>query len=224
MNEMKTLHLKGANGYLINSEKGWILVDTGDRKGFKILKTALNKYKLTPQDIRYVLITHHHSDHAGNLREFLSASEADVIAHIGEKQFLFDGVTEIGGYYNRKVMIIGKIINLMNNHLYPNIRDMGSRIHWVKEERSDMLKKLGVCAELIHTPGHTPGSISIIFENGDCICGDAAMNMLTTPFPLVAFDYDQVRKSWKILMENGAKTFYSGHGEPLNADVISQYI
>ena len=80
------------------------------------------------------------------------------------------------------------------------------------------LDKYGVPATILHTPGHTAGSISVVFEDGRAIVGDLAMNGLpSSPFkptpPIVAQDPSLLPKSWTGIREFGAKTIFPGHGK-----------
>ena len=69
------------NNYLISSEAGWILIDTGYAGGFPRFMKRLKKHHIPPKDIRYVFQTHAHDDHAGFLNEVLAATDAQVILH-----------------------------------------------------------------------------------------------------------------------------------------------
>ena len=71
------------NNYLISSESGWILIDTGYAGGFAHFQKRLARYGVHPEEIRYVFLTHAHDDHAGFLNEVLAATGADVILIAG---------------------------------------------------------------------------------------------------------------------------------------------
>ena len=68
------------------------------------------------------------------------------------------------------------------------------------------------------------GSVSVLLETGDAFVGDLAMNMfplrLSPGLPIVAEDMQQVRESWKRLMEAGAKTIYPAHGKSFPVEII----
>jgi glyoxylase-like metal-dependent hydrolase (beta-lactamase superfamily II) len=86
----------------------------------------------------------------------------------------------------------------------------------------------GIPGRLIHTPGHTPGSMSLLLRSGEAFVGDLAMDampMRISPgLPVFAEDIDEVRESWKRLLEQGAKTIYPAHGDPFSAEVIKKQI
>jgi glyoxylase-like metal-dependent hydrolase (beta-lactamase superfamily II) len=90
------------------------------------------------------------------------------------------------------------------------------------EERS--LDRYGIPGKVIHTPGHSSGSVSIVLEKGEVFVGDLAMNKfplrLSPGLPIFAEDLARLKASWQLLLDHGAKTVYPAHGEPFPADVI----
>src|SRR5208282_822502 len=77
----------------------------------------------------------------------------------------------------------------------------------------------------VHTAGHTPGSISILFDDGRAIAGDLMMGgslggayHATEPgYHYFAEDLTELRRSIRKLLDRGARTIYLGHGGPLDA-------
>ena len=69
------------NNYLISSDKGYILIDTGYAGGFSRFRKQIKKHGIRPEEIAYVFLTHAHDDHAGFLNEVLAATGAEVILH-----------------------------------------------------------------------------------------------------------------------------------------------
>ena len=53
------------NNYLISSEEGYILIDTGYDGGFPHFLKQLKKHSIDPREIRFIFLTHAHDDHAG---------------------------------------------------------------------------------------------------------------------------------------------------------------
>ena len=86
----------------------------------------------------------------------------------------------------------------------------------------------GIPGEIIYTPGHSPGSISILLETGDAFVGDLAMNAfplrLSPGLPIFADSLETVKESWKNLLNKGAKVVYPAHGKPFSAEVIKKIL
>ena len=59
----------------------------------------------------------------------------------------------------------------------------------------------GVALKVIHTPGHSSGSVSILLETRDVFVGDLAMNKfplrLTPGLPIFAEDWAKLKESWE---------------------------
>ena len=86
------------------------------------------------------------------------------------------------------------------------------------------LAEFGIAGKVIPTPGHSPGSVSVLLESGEAFVGDLAMNRLplrlSPGLPIFADDPDQVVQSWRRLLELGVTTVYPAHGKPFSADVM----
>ncbi len=93
-------------------------------------------------------------------------------------------------------------------------------------ENDVSLADYGIPGKIIHTPSHSSGSVSVLLETGEAFVGDLAMNALPLRFspglPVFGDDVDRVKKSWRLLLEQGAKTVYPAHGKPFSADVIEK--
>ena len=68
-----------ASCYLVLGDNPY-LVDTNVPKVKGKILQPLAEHGLEPEDLRYILITHHHSDHTGNLAELKRLSGAKVAA------------------------------------------------------------------------------------------------------------------------------------------------
>jgi glyoxylase-like metal-dependent hydrolase (beta-lactamase superfamily II) len=86
----------------------------------------------------------------------------------------------------------------------------------------------GIPGRVLHTPGHSSGSVSVLLDTGEAFVGDLAMNKfplrLSPGLPIFAEDPAAVVKSWKLLLDQGASTVYPAHGKPFDATVIERAI
>ncbi len=94
------------------------------------------------------------------------------------------------------------------------IKDMtGAKVIVQKNEKNILIK-----GKIVFTPGHSPGSISVVLDSGDAFVGDMAMNGLpltTRPnLPIFAEDMTAVKNSWRKLIDKGVKKIYPAHGKP----------
>ena len=77
------------------------------------------------------------------------------------------------------------------------------------------LDSFGVKATIIHTPGHTIGSLCIILDEKRIIVGDTVVNhLIDGVYPPYADDEIALLKSWDRIEKTGCEYFYPGHGKP----------
>ena len=130
------------NTYLVydeNTMKGFI-VDPGDYSP-KLSKMAMD----LGIDIEYIILTHGHGDHIGGVERFKrDFSSAKLVAHEKEKEMLSDAVMNCSAEF------------------FPNGVTLTPDI-WVKD--GDKLQVGDMELKIIHTPGHTPGGMSIYVGN-----------------------------------------------------------
>jgi glyoxylase-like metal-dependent hydrolase (beta-lactamase superfamily II) len=65
-------------------------------------------------------------------------------------------------------------------------------------------------AKILHTPGHSKGSISVLTGSGDLICGD----MFSNAWGRILQSTDKA--GLERLKELGVETFFPGHGSPFS--------
>ena len=102
------------------------------------------------------------------------------------------------------------------------------RVDVVVDGRDLSLIEYGIPGKLVHTPGHTRGSVSVLMDSGEIFVGDLAMNkfpMRTNPgLPVFGDDIQVVKESWRKVLEMGAKTVYPAHGKPFSTHVMHEAI
>ncbi len=139
-------------------------------------------------EIQYALATHYHIDHAGLAQDL---KDAGVPLLVIDVQVPF--------------------IPLMKRHIKPqdhftDISMEGNVVIPASESRS-RLQRLGIAGEILHTPGHSDDSVSLLLDDGPVFTGD-----LTDPGRVGLEDPDVVRASWQLLKDRGATRVYAGHG------------
>ena len=72
----------------------------------------------------------------------------------------------------------------------------------------------GLDADIIHTPGHSKGSISILTGDGNLFCGDFLYNFFGTPRLEVCDNLTDFKESARKLKSHEIDMFYPGHGKP----------
>jgi len=73
------------------------------------------------------------------------------------------------------------------------------------QESRQLLDRIGISGEILHTPGHSDDSISLLLDDGSVFTGDL-------PPEAYAFDNPVALSSWRLLRERGAIRVYPAHG------------
>lgn len=99
----------------------------------------------------------------------------------------------------------------MKDHIKPADRYTDITLHdntvlSLGESRA-LLATIGIRGELVHTPGHSPDSISLLLDDGSVFTGD-----LTHPMLIGEDAAATTNASWDRLKAGGATTVYPGHG------------
>jgi glyoxylase-like metal-dependent hydrolase (beta-lactamase superfamily II) len=220
-----TLSLGITNCFLIPYGDDFLLVDTSTKNQYRKFMRELSNRSITLSQIKYVFLTHHHTDHTGFLKELLNASKAVLIAHHMALPFLATGKDNLemtGTTSLIRFLIRLKKLFLRERTNQPVIPDERAII--IDSDNNEMLRTFGIPAKIICLPGHTGDSIAIICDDGNAFAGDAAFNMPgflnLKHWPLVAENPSEIEPNWeKIRSENGTMLFVS-HGKSLSVDTL----
>ncbi len=218
--DIHTVHLGISNGYIIK-DKGTIMIDCGcPKKGKKFIECA-NKYSIQPGDISLIIITHGHWDHTGSAREIKDLTAAKIAMHRNEKDWLENELK----YLPPGVTPWGRFFAGAMNLLMPFIHVPAADVDITLGKEDFLLTDFGILGKIIHTPGHSSGSVSVLLDTGEVFVGDMAMDTLplqrTPGLSDFAEDLELMKESWRKLLKLGAKKIYPAHGAPFSSDIIS---
>lgn len=208
------LLLGNSNGYLIPAGDGYVLVDAGaPRVGWPLLRRALAQHGIDLHQIRLIVVTHVHFDHVGGLAAIQAASGAPVMVHAAETDLLQQGTVVIpagSNGYGRVVNRIGNVLAQTGGLRFPPVRPD------IVVENGLSVDNFGLDAQVIHTPGHSPGSLTLLVNGGDAFVGDLAANHLPwghgPVLPPFFGDRATLEASWRRVLAAGAVRIHPGHG------------
>jgi len=152
------------NSYLIEGPSDLTLVDTGHSRSAEALIREIKGNGFFVRDIGRVIITHAHADHVGGAAALLERHPVKLFAHPKEIPILLGKELPRSG----KGGITGFVMDFVNEHLLP----------WPAMEAVFPLEPGGAVRgmaqwQIMNTPGHTPGSISLFNPAKQVlICGD----------------------------------------------------
>ena len=230
--DIKTLKLKVTNCYLVRAGEKYLLVDTGYEYEWESFCKRLREVGVGLDKIGYVLLTHHHDDHSGLLNKVVEAnSGVKIIMSQHAKDLMATGKhfhTPEAGYINKR---IGLLLSLKGRfdkkwtHSFPPYQMRKSDIFI---DRETSFGELGIAlpGKIIETPGHSPDHISIVFDDGDCISGDATANFLQwagAKYCVISVDnLDQYYMSWQKLITGHAQQIFPSHGRPFAIEALQR--
>jgi len=208
--------------YLLQKEK-CIMIDAGSPNTMAKFTEATARLGILPQDIQLILITHGHWDHVGIAKEVKGMTGAPILLHKDEKNWLEKGLKPIPP----GISLWGKTMAILMKMSLPMIPVCPAPVDIVMEEEFD-LSRYGIPGKIFHTPGHSPGSVSLLMESGEAFVGDLAMNMVPLCFsprlPIFGDDLDQIKRSWRKLIAQGARIIYPAHGKAFDVEIIKRYL
>ena len=204
--------------------KGVIAVDAGEPKKVGAFVRALETTAIKPEDVNLVVLTHGHWDHVGSAGEIKALTGAALAMHRSEAPWLENSLTPL----SPGVTVWGKILTAMHKVFMPFINVPAAKVDLVIGDDGLSLLDFGIPGRVLHTPGHSSGSVTVLLDTGEAFVGDLAMNRfplrLSPGLPIFANDPAAVVSSWKLLLDQGASTVYPAHGKPFPATVIEKAI
>jgi glyoxylase-like metal-dependent hydrolase (beta-lactamase superfamily II) len=179
---------RSTNFYVVSAGRSRLLVDLGWPGTFDTLQANLARKDVPLSEIRYGLATHYHMDHAGLAQE-LKLAGVPLLIISGQEP----------------------AIPLMKQHMKPADRFVDITLHdnvtIAAEGSRTFLAAIGIEGQIVHTPGHSDDSVSLLLDNGAVFTGD-----LTHPAVATEETAAEVARSWATLRDLGATTVYPGHG------------
>ena len=143
----------GTNCYIIEMADGVIVVDAGWRVGPDAVIRALRKTGFQPKDVTFIVLTHAHFDHFGFARELQCRTGARIAAHRADMPYFEKGGTGVfPAHIARRIRKPKRLVERL-------LHVPGVGIDLVLED-GDHLEEW----RILHTPGHTPGTISLYAE------------------------------------------------------------
>jgi glyoxylase-like metal-dependent hydrolase (beta-lactamase superfamily II) len=179
---------KSTNFWVISAGSSRLLVDLGWAGTMGSMRANLERAGVPLKEIKCGLATHYHMDHAGLAQELKNA---------GMKLWVVDV----------QVTWIARI----RDHIKPSdnftdIAETDNTVFSCAESRA-RLAALGISGQVVHTPGHSPDSVSLLLDSGEVFTGD-----LTHPMLITEAESEITTASWQLLQQLGATTVYPGHG------------
>lgn len=241
--EIIEIKLSVTNCFLIKNQRNYVMVDTGYEYDWDLFRKRLTEAAVGLQEISHIILTHHHDDHCGLLHKILevNGSIRVVMSHQAESLLLKgeNDRTHGGGLLNKRVefliglkqlylsLVLKKSVNKKDNLKFKPYEARDNDIKIMGETRLVDIG-LDLAGKIIETPGHSIDSISIVFEDGDCIVGDTAANFLrfagTKYCVIFVTDIREYYRSWEKLISHKVRRIFPAHGKPFAVEKLVRNI
>ena len=177
-----------SNCYIVGSESGkeGIIVDPGDEA-----EMILKKVEDLGLNIKLIVLTHGHVDHIAAVKEVKEATNAEVAIHNDDAESLHSQSS-------------GALFGFSYQTLPPADRLL---------KGGDSIDVGGLHFLVVHTPGHSPGSICLLGQ-GVVFTGDTLFNFGIGRYDLLGGSYRQLMDSihTKLMILPDNTVVYPGHG------------
>ncbi len=215
---IKTITFRGVNCYLVRTNEGYILIDTGYSNQRINIEKALENAGVQPGNLRLILLTHGDFDHSGNGAYLRKKYQSKLAMHKGDW-----GMVEHGDlFYSRKSRnkIIKTFVKLLLPLFKMSLKKADQFTPDIYLEENDDLSDYGFNAKVVHIPGHSNGSIGLLTAEGNIFIGDLLENSNEKgPMKGSLMDnQEEFSASLNKLNSLQISTVYPGHGNPFRME------
>ena len=166
-----------------------LLVDTDYAGTLPAFYREIKRNRIRIKDIHYILATHYHPDHMGLIGELVEQGATLLLidkqaASVHGSDYIFE---------RDKIPFIP-------------VDESRAKVIMCTESRA-FLKEMGISGEVIETPSHSPDSISLILDDGDCFVGDLEPAEYIEAYE----DNAMLKEDWARIMSFHPKRIFYAH-------------
>lgn len=182
------LGYQSTNYYAIQIRGGYLLVDCGWHNTFPQFAAEFKRKGISPQEVKYILVTHFHPDHAGLVEDFKK---------LGAKMILMES----------QVGFMDQLNDFFKSKNFPAFEIKQDDNFLLKlEDSRKFLASLGLSGEIISTPGHSDDSVTLILDEGFAFTGDLHPRLMVPEDDIVT------KASWDKIYQRKITKVFPGHG------------
>ncbi len=202
-NRVQTIRTRLSNCFVVEADSGVVLIDAGAAGDADTILEVIGDRRLN-----LILITHAHFDHYGSAAEIRRRSRAPIAIHEADTEHMQRGETHLGIVRGRG-KIAAALLPLAERFYDPEPTKADIHLH----DGAD-LGNFGLDAVVVHTPGHTIGSCSLICGEEAAFVGDL---LSTTGGAHIqryfAMDWPALIPSLEKVKQYQPARIYAGHGK-----------
>jgi hydroxyacylglutathione hydrolase len=213
-----TLRLKISNAVLILGDRP-VLVDSGAPGDLPRLERQLAAHGVRLDDLAAIVHTHGHADHVGTTAALINRYAEKHDAPMPVVMHTADAALAAAGKNTKlkPTSPFAYVIRLFTNPPFDSFQPN------TEVAQSMRLDEFGVGGTVMSYPGHTPGSVAVILDNGEAVVGDlfrggfmgGAIAPKVPKQHYFADDRARVADSIRELLHHDISIFHVGHGGPI---------
>jgi glyoxylase-like metal-dependent hydrolase (beta-lactamase superfamily II) len=176
------------NYYAVHYQKKFLIIDVGLPGTLGKMKNQFRKYGISLNDIKYLIVTHFHPDHCGIAQE-LQLMGIELIISKTQLEYLRRANDSLAKFPDYKEIVFNPKNIIKEN------------------DKTSFMEKLCMPGYILHTPGHSEDSISIVMEGLGVFTGDLPfMNQKGTEKVGI------IEQSWSRIRDTNERKIFPGHG------------
>jgi len=212
---IRTLTFRWVNAYLVKTDDGFVLIDTGMPGNRVTLERELSAAGCGPGDLRLIVITHGDPDHSGNAAYLRAKYGAKIAMHKAEAAAVEQGNMFLSrGPLPPVRRMLKPLISLFR------LRKRDRFTPDLYLEDGDRLDECGLAGTILHVPGHSAGSIAVLTDEGAFFSGDFLENRTRPSTATIVDDAEALKVSFERVKTLDIKNAYPGHGKAFTVDEI----
>ncbi len=212
--------LGAVNAFLIDEPGDLTLIDTGTPGSAEKILQAMRAIGKQPADVRHILVTHCHADHAGSLAELKQATGAPAYMHPNDAAMVRVGQT---------MRPMTPAPNLIARILVPFFMRFAPRTIppvAIEHEVNDGMQLLAAGGlKAIHAPGHCAGQLVFLWprHGGVLFAADSASNIVGLGLSLIYEDLAGGKRSLAKIAHLDFEVACFGHGGAIVGGAASRF-
>ena len=186
---MTVLQYGNTKTFFIRGSSGGLLVDTDYAGTLPAFYRAAKAQGIRMPDISYVLATHYHPDHMGLIGALMQQ---------GVRLLLMD-VQLAHVHFSDRIFARDRLS-------FQPVDETAAAVISCAESR-DFLLRMGIRGEILHTPSHSPDSVTLVLDDGDCFAGDLEPLSYLEAYT----ENEALRQDWTLLLSRSPKRVFFAH-------------
>jgi glyoxylase-like metal-dependent hydrolase (beta-lactamase superfamily II) len=175
------------NYYILDSSRSKLLIDCGWPGTLPKFQASLKRKGISIKEVRYLLVTHFHPDHAGLVQELKNQGMKFIVMDC-QKDF----ITPFAEFFKGKSLPSVPITQ--DDNLVLKL-----------EDTRRFLAGIGLDGEILHTPGHSDDSVTLVLDEGFAFTGDLHPSFMNV-------DDAKTQASWERIRRHKITRLLPGHG------------